>query len=93
MKGDQAKSVIQVLFQHSTCNMVYSLILVPTTKCHCVCSRFCDLAGYEAQGIFGNRRLVGRKTEASSSGTPTSGMEGKLGGTAQASRAGLGEGY
>lgn len=58
--------------------MWHSLIPRPTIKCQCSCSRFYDLAGYEAQRIFGNRKLVRRKTEASSLGTPTTGTDCEL---------------
>ena len=40
--------------------------------------------------IFGDRRLVGRKTEVGFLGTPTTGMEGELGGADQAPKAGPG---
>lgn len=40
--------------------------------------------------IFGNRRLVGRKTEVGFLGTPTTGMEGELGGADRAPKAGPG---
>lgn len=42
--------------------------------------------------IFGNRRLVGRKTEVDFLGTPTTGMEGELGGADRAPKAGPGRG-
>ena len=51
------------------------------------------LGGYEAQMIFGDRSLVGRKTEANFWGTTTTGMEGELGGTGQAPNAGPGNSY
>lgn len=42
--------------------------------------------------IFGDRRLVGRKTEVGFLGTPTTGMEGGLEGADQAPKAGPGRG-
>ena len=63
-----------------------------TAKCQCCFPVSGDLAGYERQMIFGDRRLVGRKTEVGFLGTPTTGMEGGLEGADQAPKAGPGRG-
>ena len=79
---------------HSSTQIVawYSLIPVPTAKCQCGCSRFGDLAGYETQMIFDDRGWWEGKTEATFLGTPTTGMEGGLGGADHALKADPGEG-
>lgn len=51
------------------------------------------LGGYGSQMIFGDGSLVGRKTEASFWGTPTTGMEGGLGAADQAPETGPGNSY